>query len=277
MGAGHRWATVGLGVAAALAALGGLGWAGLKVQPRLLPARSDGAPPSETIEPPANLPPPVARFVQAAFAGRIPRTDSAVITGRGRLTVSGVTFPARFRFTERGGLAYHHSIECTWFGYPILKVNEWYLDGRFRQQLPFGTVANEPKADMAANLAFWGEAVWLPSTLLADPRARWEAIDATNARLVVPSGKGEDSLSVRFSQETGLIESLTALRYKSVTDSSKTPWRVDFPAWTAFQGVRVPSSASITWLGESRPWLVINLDDVAYNGDGAKDITSAGP
>ena len=37
------------------------------------------------------------------------------------------------------------------FGIPAMKVNEWYLDGHSRLELPFGVVENEPKVDMAAN------------------------------------------------------------------------------------------------------------------------------
>ena len=67
-----------------------------------------------------------------------------------------------------------------------MKVNEWYLDGKARMELPVGVIENEPKIDMAANLALWGEAIWLPSILITDPRVRWEAIDDTTARLIVP-------------------------------------------------------------------------------------------
>jgi len=59
-----------------------------------------------------------------------------------------------------------------------MKVNETYLDGQLRQELPVGVVANEPKADMAANLALWGEqAIWMPSVLATDRRLRWQVID----------------------------------------------------------------------------------------------------
>jgi hypothetical protein len=80
-------------------------------------------------------------------------------------------------------------------------VNEWYLNGRARLELPFGTVTGEPKVDQGANLALWGEeAFWLPSVLLAHHGVRWEAIDTTQVRLVVPFGSTEDEFTVTFEE-----------------------------------------------------------------------------
>lgn len=273
---GYRWAGAALGAAAGLTILGGVGRLGLQVEPAAFPASPSRAA-DEVLALPPNLPAPVERFFQVAFEGRVPVTHSAVITGRGCLTISSITFPTRFRFVEAAGRAYRHYIECTWFGHPVLKVNEWYLDGRLRQELPFGVVANEPKADAAANLALWGETIWLPSVLLADPRLHWDALDQASARLVVPGGQDEDSLTVAFSRETGLIESLTALRYKSARARSPTRWRIDILDWTAFHGVRAPSRASITWLDQGRPWFVMTLEDVAYNVDVSRYIAASGP
>jgi hypothetical protein len=44
-------------------------------------------------------------------------------------------------------------------GIPAITVNEHYLDGHSRLELPFGTVENEPKIDMAANLGLWAESI----------------------------------------------------------------------------------------------------------------------
>ena len=57
------------------------------------------------------------------------------------------------------GLLLNSYIEATIFGYPVMKVNEWYLDSKARMELPVGVIENEPKIDMAANLALWGESV----------------------------------------------------------------------------------------------------------------------
>lgn len=159
---------------------------------------------------------------------------------------------------------------------PVLRVDESYLEGHARLELPFGVVADEPKVDQAANLALWGEATWFPSILATDPRVRWEAIDETTARLGVPAHQGEDSFTVRFDPRTGLIRRMEAPRYRSAADEVKTPWRVELLDWQTFHGVLIPSSVALIWLDEGTPWAMFTVEDVAYNTDVARSIKSRG-
>ena len=251
---------------------------GLQVQPGPFLPPAPGAASQEAVALPANMPPPVVRYVGIVLGDRVPVVGSVALTGRGRLRVSGVSFLARWRFTYTAGRDYRHEIECTWFGTPILRVNEIYRDGHLRQELPVGVVANEPKADQAANLALWGEQLfWLPSGVVTDPRVRWEAIDATRARLIVPFGPTEDSFTVTFDEGTGLIRRVEALRYKSPTDAAKTPWLIDALAWRSFNGIRLPSAFSVTWQDEGTPWLEMTVEDVANNVDVSSSFGASGP
>jgi hypothetical protein len=218
----------------------------------------------------------VERYYRVAVGEWVPVIQSAVLTGRARLRLFRLTFPARFRFTHEAGHGYQHYIECTWFGVPVLSINELYRDGNARLELPFGTVADEPQVDQAANLALWGEAIWFPSVLATDPRVRWEAIDETTARLVVPAGPAEDSFTVVFDSGTGLIRTMEAPRYRSARDKAKTPWRVELLGWQTFHGPQIPSSVALTWLDESTPWAVFTVEDVAYNVDVSRSIKSRG-
>ena len=48
----------------------------------------------------------------------------------------GTSFHTRLRFTHTAGQDYRHYIEATIFGYPLIKVNESYLDGKLAWNCP---------------------------------------------------------------------------------------------------------------------------------------------
>jgi uncharacterized protein DUF6544 len=195
-------------IAGSAVALAGVGWLGLRVQPSPFPAWPEHATVPPTVPMPDGLPVPVDRFYRTLYGDGVPVVETAVVSGRGELRISGVRLPARYRFTHRAGHDYHHYIEATVYGRPVLKVNEFYLDGRACMELPGGVVENDAKTDQAANLALWAEAMCFPSLYLTDARVRWEPIDERTARLVVPFGADEDSFTARFDPATGLLTRL---------------------------------------------------------------------
>lgn len=266
----------GLGLTG-LGALLGLGWLGLQVQPYPLPSYRLPSSDPGSLPIPSDVPPPVQRYYRAVFpTGSVPRVESAVLSGRGHLTLSGVTLPIRWRFIHQSGQAYRHFFEATWFGVPVFKVNEWYLDGHLRMDTPAGVLADDPLADRAANLALWAEA--LPSALVTDNRVRWEAVDGTTARLIVPFGNGEDSFIVRFDQASGLLREMEVPRYRAETRET-LPWlvNVEVDSYRVFGDLRMPTRTSARWLDMVRPWLMITLEEVALNADVASDMRASGP
>lgn len=240
------------------------------------PPYPEETPALRTIPLPVDLPPPVARFFQLVFGDQVPVIDSAVLTGRARMRVGGLTFPARFRFTHQAGRHYRHYIEAAVLGVPIMKVNESYLDGHARLELPFGTVENESKIDMAANLGLWAESIWLPSVFLTDGRIRWEPIDDTTARLVVPFGDQEDQFTVTFDPQSGLLKALETLRFRDAGDEKKIPWISEVRGWRTFHGLQIPYMGAAIWQDQGRPWAIFTVEHVAYNVDVSDYIRSRG-
>ena len=241
-----------------------------------MPAYPERTPALDTVELPADLPGPVARYYEAIVGDRVPVIESAVITGRGQVRFAGIRFPMRFRITHVAGQSYRHYIEATMFGFPLLKVNEHYLGGKSRLELPFGVIENEPKTDMAANLGLWAESVWLPTIYVTDSRVRWEAIDDTTARLVVPFGEDEDTFTATFDPQTGLLVKLEAMRWKEATDEAKTLWRNEALGWQTFHGIKIVSPGTVTWIDEGTPWSVWIIEDVVYNADVSEYIKARG-
>ena len=189
------------------------GWvSGFHLRPSRL-RRAATAP--ATVPIPDGLPGPVDRFYRTLYGSGVPVVEAAVVTGRGELQISGLRLPARYRFTHRAGRDYHHYFETTIYGWPVLKVNEYNLDGHARMELPGGVVENDAKTDKAANLALWAEAMCFPSLFLTDARVRWEPTTGRGRASSCHFGAGEDAFTARFDPATGRLTSLEALRWKA--------------------------------------------------------------
>lgn len=251
----------------------GLGWVGLLVKSASFPLYPQGTK-LQTTALPQNLPAPVERFYQKIYGNKIPVINSAVITGRATMRIMGITFPARFRFTHEAGQNYRHYIEATWFGFPLMKVNERYLEGKSRMELPFGVTEGEPTINQAANLGLWSETIWFPAYFLMDSRVRWEAVDDVTAFLVVPFETIEERFLVRFDANTGLIAMLESMRYRDAKDQSKTLWLNNVLEWGNVNGYMIPKRAALTWFDQGTPWANFVVEDVVYNAD-VKDYVRA--
>jgi hypothetical protein len=162
------------------------------------------------------------------------------------------------------------------FGAPLLKVNEWFVDGAGRLELPFG-LSDGPKVDQGANLALWAELVWAPAVWATSPAARWEAVDATTARLIVPFGGTSEEFTVTFDPATGLLERMESLRYKGADATRKTLWINDVREWGQLDGQPVPVVTAVQWGDESSPWAVLRTEELLYNADLSTYLRGKGP
>lgn len=258
-----------------LAVLFLLAWLGLRIKPASFAAFPQQQPQLETVPLPEDLPAPVERFYRQLYGENAPVVTSAVISGRARMRIVGLTFPARFRFTHQAGQGYRHYIETTFFGFPIMRVNERYLDGHGLMELPFGAFEG-PKINQGANLGLWGESTWFAAFFLTDPRVRWEALDATTALLIVPFEDGKQTFVARFDPESGMLDLLEAMRYKGNEDQTKTLWIPKILEWDTVNGNPTMSKTSITWFDEGTPWVVFDVDEIVLNVDVGEYIRARG-
>jgi hypothetical protein len=251
---------------------------GLRMQPAPLPAYS-AVPsyPAGTVPLPTGLPAPVERFYRQTYPdGQLPVYHSAVISGRGTLRLMGLTFPSRYRFVHETGQDYRHYFESTFYGFPVMKVNEHFIGGHGRLELPFGVVENDPAVNSAANQGLWAEMSVYPAAFLTDGRARWEAVDDRTARLHIPWQADEQVFTVHFDPQSGRMLRMETMRAKDAK-SGLVLWTADIAAVPSRDGQPARVLQSATWADEGTPWLALEAENIAFNTDVSEYIHQTGP
>lgn len=268
----NRWTKVVIGVVGGLVALGGIGWLGLQVRPANFPPPSSDAQDLGTVAVPPNLPAPVQRYFQVAFGGQVPRVESMVAWGRAHANF-GVWMPLRFRLYDRPGQAFKREMEVTWFGLPVLKALDQYING-VGMTGPVGHADMGPTVDQGSNMIIWAESTLYPSLLLTDSRIRWEAIDDTSARLLFPFGDQQDEMIFYFDPATGLVTRTWALRYQGTT-GKKVPWYGEIQEWQTVQGMKLPLRVAVRWENQAAPWSYWEFENIRWNVDLSQQLPTA--
>jgi hypothetical protein len=264
--------------AGALALVLFVGWLGFQIEPSPFPDYPEAQPTTiETVALPADLPAPVERFYRTVYGNRIPVITSAVLPGRARVRPVGpLDLPARYRFTHVAGQDYRHYIEVCWFGIPVLRINERYVDGASLAEIPIIGTDSGPKMEWSASQGMWAESWQFPALFLTDPRVRWEPLDAETALLVVPFKDVDQSFVVRFDPATGLPTWTETMRYKGSASAEKTLWLTHADEWAEVDGVLTNTVGSATWIDAGRPWATFRLEDMQLNVDVNKYVRGRG-
>lgn len=253
-------------------------WLGLRIQPKPFSPYKERTPELNTVPLPAGLPAPVERFYRKLYGERVPVIETVVITGRGTIRPAmNIPLPARFIFVHNAGKDYRHYFEATFYGLPFIKVNEGILNGKSFFESPMGTYHDDPNNNQGANLALWAEAAWFPSIFVTDPRVRWAPVDDNTALLYVPyENTEEENFVVRFNPQTGLIDMMEAMRYRSPNDTAKILWITRTEEGNNIPGSELSGTGSATWLDQGKPWAMFSLEDVVYNVDVSEYIQQRG-
>lgn len=225
-----------------------IGWLGLQIKPKPFPAYAEKASQPKTIPLPSGLPAPVERFYRTVYGENIPIIETAVVSGRGSMRLGVVNVPIRFRFTHETGQSYRHDIDLTFFGFPIMKGYDSYIDGHGIGITPGGIEEGEG-FDQGSNVSLWAEALnWFPAVLLTDPRVTWQEVDDQTALLTVPFQGKQEVMVVRFDPETSLVQHIEVMKYKSAV-GKKVLW------------------VNGTWADEGSPWIRLDVENTLLNID----------
>jgi hypothetical protein len=264
-----------LAIVSSVVALGAFVWTGFRVRPRPR-AGPSGSIDAATVRLPADLPPPVRRFYRAigAEGPDVARVRTLALWGRAWMRRRPLPWlPVTFWSEHNVGWSGLQRLAVTWFGRPVLRGFDQYVDGRGAMTIGGRrTVGHE--IDQGENLFLWAEVVLLPSVLATRPGVRWEPIDDHCARLQVPFGDDSDELIIHFDPQTDLLTRCRALRYREV-GGPKLGWRIDYERWRPFDAGRFPARITVAWEDQATPWFVVDVDGVATNVAVSPGLTTA--
>ncbi len=264
---------IGLGISLIL--LIAVGWIGTKVDIQAFDMPDGTSQDLGYIDPPSDLPAPVARFVDVAFGDQIPVVETAILVGTADLRINGLTLPVREKLYYQAGEAYYHYFEVGWFGQPVLTINERFQDGITTLDLPGNFIEDEPNTNAAGNLGLWAESIWFPSIYFTDDRMEWQAVDENTVRLIVPNAADEEIFTITFDPDSGLIDTISTLRYQNPDDTQRTLWTNTIVKWERMNGVMIPIEAETQW-ADNKPWAIWHVDEIVYNVDVSKRFAQFG-
>jgi hypothetical protein len=257
----------------AIAGLVGAAALGFRIRPRAVPMPAGSTTP-DTVALPEDLPEPVVRFYRSlgTDAANAPVVDTFRLWGRARMRRTPLPrLSVTFWSEHRVGWSARQRLAVTWFGLPVLRGVDDYIDGHGRMRI--GTrLVEGPEIDQGENLFLWAELLLVPSVLATRPRVWWEAVDAEHAVLHVPFGTGSERLTVRFDPVTGRLAECHARRYRT-PGRPKVGWHIAYERWVWFPSGWYPSRISVRWADQTRPWFVLDVDGVAANVPVEPDLT----
>ncbi len=183
--------------------LAAIAWVGLQILPKIISLATGKSQVGGNVRVPEKLPAPVRRYLKVALGERAPRIESAVFWGRAQANF-GVWMPMRFQLYHRVGYDFRRAMQVTWFGFPVLKALDQYVNGKGMTGL-VGKTDSGARVDQGANMILFAEAPLYPAIFVTDSRIRWVAIDDTSAEMFFPFGDEEDAMTVYFDPQTNLI------------------------------------------------------------------------
>jgi hypothetical protein len=214
----------------------------------------------------------------ATLGGQVPKIETAVVWGRAHFKVGGLRARMRFKSYNVAGREFRRDMEITWFGVPVLRGSDAYLGGEGSLEITglLNTSSRGGNFDQGQNLAMWAETPFTtPSVLVLDPRVRWEPIDAHTARLVLPFGEQEETLSAEFDPQSGLMRRMSGMRYRN-HEQTKTPWSGELSDWRTLHGIKVPHKNVATWEDQEEPYGIFKVEGAEYNVDVSEKILPEG-
>lgn len=261
---------------AGAAALFGVGAAGLGV-PAPLPTASPGSIDLGEDEPHPEWPDLLRRWLDTAHGGRVPRATTAEFVGTGRIRLGRSPWlPVTYRTSHRLGHEFCAEVAATWFGRPVVRGMDAYVDGRGVQRAR-DSVTTGPGLDSDGVSFLWSEAVLVPATWSLpgvtwhQPHADTLVLDVSGAEVAAPV-----TATLNCDAETGLPQTFhVPLRAKNPEGTQTAPWTLTYAEWRDVDGRWSPGLLEAQWGDEDRPWLRVRMEPPVLGADVDRALAAA--
>lgn len=261
---------------AGAAALFGVGAAGLGV-PAPVPSRAqrDAEPRSTTPDP--DWPDLLHTWLDTAHGGMVPAAETAEFVGTGRIRLGRSPWlPVSYRTSHRLGHEFSAEVAATWFGRPVVRGMDAYVDGRGMQRVR-DNVTVGPGLDSDGVSFLWSEAMLVPATW-AMSGVKWTQSDERTLTLDVSGGDVASPVTatIECDPQTGLPRSFEVpWRSKNTEGTIGAGWKVSYQDWRESEHGWAPGLVEVRWQDEDRPWFRMRMEPPVLDADVTPALESA--
>ncbi len=262
---------------AGAAALFGVGAAGLGVPAPTPPRSSAPESPVDPIDADPEWPDLLQRWLATAHGGVVTPATTAEFVGTGRIRLGRSPWlPVSYRTSHRLGHDFSAEVAATWFGRPVVRGMDAYVDGRGVQRAR-DSVTVGPGLDSDGVSFLWSEAVLIPATWVL-PGVKWTQFDDRTLTFDVSGGDVASPVTATIGcdAESGLPNSFEVpWRSKNTEGTVGAGWRVSYQDWRPVDEQWAPALVEVQWLDEDRPWLRMRMEPPVLDADVAPALDVA--
>ncbi|HJS27067.1 MAG TPA: DUF6544 family protein [Actinomycetota bacterium] len=212
------------------------------------------------------VPAPVGRYLEKAYADGVPEVGTAAMEGSGRFRERPLPWlPFANTIWLRPGADRVSDMFVRLGPITVMKVLDAYVDGRGITKF-LNTADIGPRVDQGAMHPMLCESLMFPSCWPRTQGLAWEPVDADTARLQLPFGTGIEVATVGFDPATGFPAVFQTMRFKG-KDGPTVRWRITMLDWRRFGTVTIPERIAVRWADEPGPWLELRFERVTIGVD----------
>lgn len=224
----------------------------------------------------AALPEPVQRYLRFVGVVGKPKTKCARVKQSGLMRTSPTQNWMPVEAVQYSTLI--GSLSRIWYAsikvgpITLLKGYDRYDNGKGRMVIRLLSLfpvadASGDEMDVSALIIFINDMMMWPTAFLSDP-IRWEAIDASSARMQVSLYNRQFSAVCHFNDTGELVNFVTEDRYRSVgKEFLRTRWSTPFRNYRRVNGFNIPSEGEAIWhLPEGDfSYIQVKIEEVKYD------------